>query len=147
MYNNCVLSIVLNIGISINLTHQQTINCILLILNASYHSELLISSISSLTSKHNMTYPNGCLPTICLLILLILSFSSLVYHNNSLNSIILPFIYLTLSYSCRLILLAMLVLSSLSLLYVICSTYLCKFLNIFLNHAFTIFEIKSSDQI
>jgi len=32
----------------------------------------------------------------CLLILQKLSFSSLVYHNNSLSSIILPFIYLTI---------------------------------------------------
>jgi len=45
-----------------------------------------------------ITYPTGYLPISCLLILLKLSFSSSVYHN-SLNSIILPFIPLTMSYS------------------------------------------------
>jgi len=40
-----------------------------------------------------------CQPISCLSILLKLNFSSLVYQNNSLNSIILPFIYLTKSYS------------------------------------------------
>jgi len=54
---------------------------------------------------------HGCHPISGLLILLKLSFSSLVYHNNSLNSIIQPFIYLTMSHSHLLILLVIQVLS------------------------------------
>jgi len=67
------------------------------------------------------------------LILLKLSFSSLVYHNNSQNSIIPPFIHLTMSYSHKLILLAILVLSLIK----ICHLHDLSLL--FLNHASTIF--------
>jgi len=92
------------------LIHQQTNTSMLMILNFSYHSQLWISLITSLTLKAlKLTYLTGCLPISCLLILLILTFSSLVYHNNSLNSLILPFIYLTMSYSHLLILLVILV--------------------------------------
>jgi len=64
----------------------------------------LLLSFSALDFSHNIThlentittYTTGCLPISCLLILLKLSFSSLVYHNNSLNSIFLPFIYVTM---------------------------------------------------
>jgi len=61
----------------------------LMILNFSYHSQLWIS----------LDFSAGCLPMSCLLILQNLSFSYLIYHSNSLNSIILPFIYLTMSCS------------------------------------------------
>jgi len=56
-----------------------------------------------------------------------------VYHNNSLNSIILPFIYLTMSYSHLLFLLAILV----SYLMKIC--HLRNISLLFLNHASSIF--------
>jgi len=100
----------------------------------------LLLSFSALDFSHNithlentLTYPTGCLPISCLVILLKLSFLSLVYHNNSLNSIILPFIYITISYSHLLILLAILV----SSLIKIC--HLHNISPLFLNHASTIF--------
>jgi len=71
------------------------------------HYKLLLINVSD--NLFLLTYPTGCLPISCLLILLKLSFSSLIYYNHSLNSIILPFIYLTMSYSHLLILLAILV--------------------------------------
>jgi len=60
-------------------------------------------------------YPTGCLPNSCLLFLLKLSFASLVYHNNSLNAISLPFICLTITYAHLFILLAILVSSLINL--------------------------------
>jgi len=76
-----------------------------------YSTSLLFSvfnlSLPSLTLK---TYPTGFLTNSCLLILQKLTCSSLAY-NNSLNSMILPFIYITISYTRLLILLAILVLS------------------------------------
>jgi len=106
------------------LFQQQTITSMLMIFNFSYHSQLWISAITSLTLKTlSLTYPTGCLPISCLLILLKPSLSSLVYHNNSLNSII---ICLTMWYSHLLILLAILVSSLIKS--VICTTYLCYFL-------------------
>jgi len=80
-------------------------------------------------------YPTGCHPTSLVLNLLKLSFLFLVYLNNSLNSITLPFICLTKSFSCLLKLLVILVLSLIKI---------CHLLNIsllFLNHALTIFGI------
>jgi len=53
-------------------------------------------------------------------------FSSVVYHNNSLNSIILPFIYLTISYFDLLILLVILVSSSIKICH-LRNTYLLYF--------------------
>jgi len=76
--------------------------------------------------------PNGYHPISCLLILLKLSFSSLVYHN---NSIILPFIYLTMLYFHLLILLVILV----SSLIKIC--HLRNLSLLFLNRASSIFVI------
>jgi len=109
------------------LSSNSAANHMLMILNFSYHSQRWISLITSLTLKAlEQTHQTGCLPTSSLLILLKLSFSSLVYHNNSLTSIILPFIYLTMSYSHPLILLAILVLSLIK--YVICTTYLYCFI-------------------
>jgi len=71
---------------------QQTTISMLMILK-------LLLSFSAVDLSHNITHLENilswCLPISCLLILLKLSFSSLVYHKNSLNSIILPFIYLT----------------------------------------------------
>jgi len=67
-----------------------------------------------------------------ILIFLKLSLSSLVYQNDSLNSIILPIIYLTMSYSHLLMLPAILVSSHITI---------CHFHNIsllFPNHAFTV---------
>jgi len=86
------------------LIHQQTTNSMLMIRNFSL-------SFSDLDFSHNIThlvnaitFPTGCHPISCLLIFLKLSFSSLVYHNNSLNLIILPFIYLTMQASLPLVL-------------------------------------------
>jgi len=118
------------------LIQQQTITSI----NAD-DTELLLS-FWALDFSHNithlektlwLTYPTGYLSILCLLILLKLSFSSLVYHNNSLNSIILTFNYLTMSYFHLLILLAIFV----SSLIQIC--HLHKISLLFLNHASTIF--------
>jgi len=77
----------------------------------------LLLSFSALDFSHNITHfeniktnvSNWMSSNSVSLILLKLSFSSLVYFSNSLNSIILPFIYLTMSYSHMLILLAILV--------------------------------------
>jgi len=81
------------------LIQQQTPTSMLMILNLSL-SQLWISLVTSLTKKTlYLTYSAGCLPISSLLILLNRSFLSLVYHNKSLNSIILRFIYLTMSYS------------------------------------------------
>jgi len=83
-------------------------------LNISYHSQLWISLITSLTLKTlSLTYSTRCLPTSSLLILLKLRFSYLVYHNNSLYSIILLFIYLTVSYSHHQVILLAILVSSL----------------------------------
>jgi len=61
-------------------------------------------SFSALDFSHNITHfenaitiANWMSSKFPVLILLKLTFSSLVYHKNSLNSIILPFIYLTMS--------------------------------------------------
>jgi len=106
--------------------------CLLMILIFSYYYQLWISLIASLTLKTlKLTYQTECLTISCLLILLNLSFSSLICHNNSLNSIILPLIYLTMLH--LLILLAILV-SSLMV-----SSHLHNRSLLFLNHASTIF--------
>jgi len=69
------------------LIQQQTITSMLLTFNFSCHSQLWISLITPLTLKTlYLTYLTESLPTSCLLILLKPSFSSLVYHNNSLNA-------------------------------------------------------------
>jgi len=71
------------------LIQQQIITSMLMILNFSYHSQLWMSLFASLTIT--ITYPTGCLTTSCLLIIVKLSLSSLVYNNNSLNSTILAY--------------------------------------------------------
>jgi len=115
------------------LIHQQTTTSVLMILNFCY-SELWISFTTSLTLKTLwLTYPTECLPIFCILILFKLSFSFLVYHNNSLNSVILQFIDLTMSYSHLLILYVILVSSLIN----IC--HLDNISLLFLNHASTIF--------
>ena len=118
------------------LTLQETITSMLMMLNFSYHSRLLISLKTSLTSKTPLLmYPTGCHPTSLLLILLKQSFLSLVYLNNFLNSIFPPFTCLTMLFSHLLILLVILVLSLIQV---------CHLLNIsllFLNNVSTIFGI------
>jgi len=94
-----ILYTLLSVGLLSYLLQQQTITSMLMILNF-YHFQLWISLLTSLTLKaQQLTYPTGYHPTFCLLTLLKLIFSSLVQLNNSPNSIILPFIYLTISYS------------------------------------------------
>ena len=67
---------------------------------------LLILLATSLTLKTlYLMFLTGCHPTFSLLILLKLSSLSLVFHNNSLNSIVQSFIYLTTSHSHLLLLL------------------------------------------
>jgi len=79
-------SVCILLSVLLYLILQQTITSILTILIFCYHSQLWISLITLLTlKKPQLTYPTGCLTISCLLILLKLSFSSLVYHNNSLN--------------------------------------------------------------
>jgi len=69
-----------------NLIQQQTITSILMIFNFSYRSQAGVLSLTSLTLKTlKLTYPAGYLPISCLLILLKLSFSTMVYHKNSLK--------------------------------------------------------------
>jgi len=92
----------------------------------------LLLSFSALDFSHDIT-PTGYLQIFCLLILLKMSFSSLVYHNNSINSVILKFIYPTMSYSLLLILLLILV-SFLIKIY-----HLSNISLLFLNHASSIF--------
>jgi len=71
------------------LIQKKTIPSMLMILNFSYHSHLRISLKTSLTLKTLLlTHLTGCLPTCSLFFLLKLRFSSLVYRNNSLYSII-----------------------------------------------------------
>jgi len=77
----------------------------------------LLLSFSALDFSHNITHLENTITNVsnwmssnfCLLILLKRSFSSLVYHSNSSNSIILLFIFLTMSFSDLLILLVILV--------------------------------------
>jgi len=102
----------------------------------------LLLSFSVLDFSHNMThlektiaYPTGSLPISCLVILLKLSFSSLLYHNTSLYSIILLFMYLTMSMSCSNLLILLVIL--VSSLIKICPLHNISLL--FLNHASTIF--------
>jgi len=92
----------------------------------------LLISFSALDFSHNITHlentitnvSNSMSSNFLSLNPSKLSFSSLVYHNTSLNSIILPFIYLTMSHSHLLILLVILVSS---LIQIICTTYLFYF--------------------
>ena len=87
------------------LIHQQIIIFLLMTLNCFFHSLLLILLITSLILKTlYLMFLTGCHPTFFLSILLKLSFLSLVFHNNSLNSTVQSFIYLTTSH-CRLLLL------------------------------------------
>jgi len=107
-------------------------------------SDFLMTHGSALDFSHNITHHENTITNIAnwmssnFLSLnpskrLKLSFSSLVYHNNSLNSIILLFIYLTMSYSHLLILLVILMSS------LIKTCHLRKVSLLFLNHASSIF--------
>jgi len=93
------------------LIQQQTITSMLLILNFLSFSAMDFSHYITHLENTITNVSNWMSSNFLSLILLKLSFSSLVYHNNSLNSIILPFMYLTMSYCHLLILLAILVTS------------------------------------
>jgi len=98
-----------------------------------YPSLVLYSSSYTIYTTLLSTVISNSSPISCLLILLKLSFSSLVYHSNSQNSIILLFIFLTMSYSHLLILLVILVSSFIK----ICHLHNISLL--FLNHVSSTF--------